>query len=275
MALLDLAEIARLEERRQAVGVAEVADEAEPIAGGTMCFAGLGSWANQAMGLAMGEGTGAPDDGAVDDAELDRLTAFYESRGAEPRIEVCPFAHPSLIDGLARRGFTLKEFVGVLARDLRSLDLPVIHVPGLEIVRLEPDDPEHARACLEIKVAGFGVEDRAMFERLERRIWSHPGCLTLLGKIDREFVAAGSLEVRAPAGALIGMSTLEGYRKRGVQQAMTIARLERLSERGCAFACVQSSPMVATGRNALRLGFHPAYTKAVLTRPGEGLAPSP
>ncbi len=241
-----------------------------------MSFAGPGSWANVAVGLAMGQGTGEPDDGAIDPHDLDRLTHFYETRGAEPRVELCPYAHPSLIHGLAERGFRLRGFSTVLVRDLRRLaDLPSIHVPGLRIVRFEPDEPEHMRACLDIKLAGFGVEDAEAFSRLERRIWSSTRCLTLLAKIDHEFVAAGTCEFHPPAGALISMTTLEPYRKRGIQQALTIARLELLAEKGCAFACVESSPTVATGRNALRLGFHPAYNRAALTRPGEGLAPSP
>ena len=50
---IDLAEFARLEESRKPSSVARIADEFEEIAGGTMCFGGVGSWANQAMGLGM------------------------------------------------------------------------------------------------------------------------------------------------------------------------------------------------------------------------------
>lgn len=34
------------------------------------------------------------------------------------------------------------------------------------------------------------------------------------------------------------------------------------------------APGIPTERNALRLGFHVAYTKAILVQPGEGLARS-
>src|SRR4051812_1780931 len=91
--VLDIAEVARLEELRQALGVATIADLSEPIAGGLMCFSGIGSRANQAMGLGM--------NGPIDVAEIDRLIGFYEGRGVEPRIEVCPLADESLVRGLA------------------------------------------------------------------------------------------------------------------------------------------------------------------------------
>ena len=51
---------ARMEEARQAHSVAAISDLAEPIGGGLMCFAGAGSFANQAMGVGM--------DGPVDAA---------------------------------------------------------------------------------------------------------------------------------------------------------------------------------------------------------------
>jgi len=262
---VDLAEIARLEERRLAEGVASIVDAWEPLAGGTMCFGGVGSWANQAAGQGF--------DGPVTGDDLDRLDDFYASRGVEPRIEVCPFADGSLVAGLSDRGYVIREFGNVLVRGLG--DLPAAPVEGLEVVWLDPEDPEHARACLDIKMGGFGIADASTFEPLERRMWASPRCETVLARMEGRFVAAATLEHDGPAGALIGMATLEPYRRRGIQRALTVARLERLRELGSQFACVGSSPTVSTGRNALRLGFRMAYTKVALVRTGEGLAPSP
>ena len=107
---LSYLEIARLEERRQAQGTADVADESEAIAGGWMCFAGKGSWANQAIGLGL--------DGPVSDAQLDRLVAFFRERGVEPRVQVCPFVDATLVKGLGRRGFVVRQFENVLAREI-------------------------------------------------------------------------------------------------------------------------------------------------------------
>lgn len=98
-------EIARLEEARQAVAVAELADEHIGISGGTVCFSGAGSWMNQAQGLGLS--------GGVTSEEIDQLVEFYTSRGVEPKIEVCCFTHHSLTQGLEERGFTLLEFENV------------------------------------------------------------------------------------------------------------------------------------------------------------------
>jgi GNAT superfamily N-acetyltransferase len=65
------------------------------------------------------------------------------------------------------------------------------------------------------------------------------------------------------------------YRRRGIQQALIVARLERGRERGSRQAFIISGPGIPTERNATRLGFGMAYTRVVLVKRGEGLMPSP
>ena len=110
--MMEPRELALREEQRQAIGTKEIVDEAQPIAGGWMTYGGPDSWANQACGLGL--------DGPVTDEQLDALVDFYVSRNANPQIEVCPFADESLIHGLARRGFQLREFENVLACPLSN-----------------------------------------------------------------------------------------------------------------------------------------------------------
>ncbi len=105
-------DVARLEERRKAVAVSEIALEAEPIMGGWMCYSAPGGWENQALGLGL--------DGPVTGADADRLVAYYVSRGVEPKVELCPFADESLTRELSARGFTVREFDNVLFLDLRD-----------------------------------------------------------------------------------------------------------------------------------------------------------
>ncbi|MFT5684674.1 MAG: hypothetical protein ACI8RZ_005618, partial [Myxococcota bacterium] len=69
-----IADIARIEEKRQASGIADIAGESVPLAGGFLCYTAPGSWSNQACGLAMGQ--------AITDAELDLLVDFYVQRGS-------------------------------------------------------------------------------------------------------------------------------------------------------------------------------------------------
>jgi len=83
--LLNIAELAVMEEARQARAVAAVAEVVEELAGGLMSFSGPGSYSNHSVGLGMS--------GAVSGPEMDRLCQFYESRGFVAQIEVCPYAH--------------------------------------------------------------------------------------------------------------------------------------------------------------------------------------
>src|SRR5690606_55780 len=134
---VDILRIARLEERRQALGVASIADEAEPLSTGMMCFSGPGSWSNQAMGLGM--------EGPVSAAELDRLIEFYEARGVEPRLELCPLADETLVRGLADRGFVVRDFDDVHVRALTDLPRAALP-PGARLQVVDPADPAQVEA---------------------------------------------------------------------------------------------------------------------------------
>lgn len=73
---------------------------------------------------------------------------------------------------------------------------------------------------------------------------------------------------------LFGLSVLPEYRKRGIQQAMIGERLRIARQEGAHFATISARPGVATERNARRMGFEVAYTKAIVVRPGAGLRPN-
>src|SRR5262245_29273340 len=107
---MDLIEIARLEEGRHAAGLAEVALEARPFAGGTAGRGPPGSWINNAVGAGL--------NGPVTVAELDDLIRWYADKGIEPRLEVCPFVDPSLLRALEERAFSVKVFETLFCRDL-------------------------------------------------------------------------------------------------------------------------------------------------------------
>ncbi len=275
-------EIAHLEEHRQAKGTAEVSLEAEPVAGGIMCFSGPGSWSNQAVALGL--------DGPVTDDELDRLVAFYVERGVEPRIEVSPFVDASLFAGLARRGFQLREMENVLACDLggdEARPLRERHPLGwpdeLEVVRVDPTDEAAVRTHVEIATSGFRPLDRpideSMFE-IGRRVVRHPRTRAFTATLEGVAVGAGAMEVgeageAGGASALFGTSVLEQARRRGVQLALILTRLDEARRAGARVATIGSRPGISTERNAARVGFGMAYSKAILAMQGEGLVPSP
>lgn len=284
---LDALEIARLEEARQAKAVgammrlgAERIDAeryaALEIAGGVACYGGPGAWANQAMGLGLS--------GPVSEGELDELTAFFESRGAEPRIELCSHADPSLVDGLASKGFTLKEFENVLARRLTGDDeLESLRRDLPESLRLERVDLSDERAVDELgeaAMSGFVAAGSSPAEswtesnRLQALV---PGSASWVVRDSEGWAVAGSSMEAQPdgAGSLFGTSVRPAHRRQGVQTRLIVERLIHARDVGSPVVTIHSSPHVGTQRNASRLGFRLAYTKAILVRPGDGLAPAP
>lgn len=283
--MLEPIEVARMEEHRQALGTSEIAPEWQPIAGGRMCAGEPGGWINQACALGLA--------GPVTDDEIERFIHFYESRQSEPKIEVCPFAHETLIKGLFDRGFRLKEFEVVFARELpanENLDAlrPDVRLPDGRRVVIERIDPaaHDAEALCEINsrvgMSGFLPEGGAITEgmlEIGRQMLRHPRTIlanvyAFDGEGIREPIAAYAMEAAPPVAAFFGVTVLEPYRRWGIQQLLIVDRLAHARDAGCQIACIHAKPGIPTERNALRLGFRLAYHKVTLTRPGEGLMAS-
>lgn len=254
-------EIALREERRQALAIPELAAEAETVAGGVMCFGGADSWANYAVGLGL--------DGPVHGDELDRVVTFYRDRGVAPAVEVSPFAHDSLLHGLAERGFVLREFETVLARTIGADErlLPTPWPQGLEIVEVDPRNDDQVRTFIDVSTSGFRPEGQPLDdanEVLTRRMVEHPRSRCFLALVDGVPAGGGGVEIGEGVACLFGTSVLPAFRRRGIQGALILRRLERCRDDGGTLAVIHSKPGAATDRNALRLGFALAYTRVVL-----------
>jgi GNAT superfamily N-acetyltransferase len=260
------ADVARENESRQATGCAALADEVLWIAGGAACYSAATDWLNTVFGAGLS--------GAVTGEEIARLADFYEQRGVSPRIEVCPYAHPSFVAGLGRVGFRLDGFEQVFGRDLpagEDLRHPHGWPDGVDVVRVDPDDDAQVDVFCEVSTSGFRGPEAVLAEdvrALQRRIVRHPRNDSFLALAAGAPIGGGSLEVLGSVASLFGTSVLPQWRRGGVQAALVIARLERARERGASIACIESQPPGgATERNALRLGFQVLYTKAMLRRP--------
>ena len=267
------AEIAQLEEHRQAQLLAEVAPLVRPFAGGVMGFHEPGSWQNQASGVGLA--------GPVSLDEIDALIEFYASRAVEPRLELSPFADDTLIAGLGSRGFVIREFEHVLARELPAGEpleaaLPFGRTAGLDVRALDKADARLLERAVEVSLRGFYPNEaipQAMFEACVRTSLL-PSVLTLLAWVDGELAAAGSVHLGERVASLMGVSTEPRFRRRGIQQALIVERLAAARAHGCVLATIGSRPGIPTERNAMRLGFAMAYTKVIVVRPGPGLARS-
>jgi GNAT superfamily N-acetyltransferase len=272
---LDFAGIARLVEQKHGVPLALLVKEAVPFAGGWLLFDALGSPINKACGIGF--------DQALTDADLDRIVTFFTERGVEPKVELSPFAPPELLAGLARKGFVLHEFENTLVRklpqgeDLRAL-LKGGWPQGVTIERVDPENPAAVREYVDVAFSGFFPEGMALPEPIVAfgtRAAKAPRHDLFVARIGREAVGGGGCESSEGVTQLFGASVKPAYRGRGIQQALIIRRLEQGRERGSRFAVIHSRPGIPTERNAARLGFQMAYTRAVLVKHGEGLVPSP
>ncbi len=258
-------EIARQEEHRQASGIALIAGEAEPLAGGFLCYTAPGSWSNQGFGLAM--------DGPVTQAQLDRVVDFYTERGCPARLEVSPYAHPTLLAGLAARGFSLQSFEHVLCRPLPAEeDLSALApgtVDGLRLERVDRADEAEIAAHIAIIHSGFPLDDPQdpAGHALHVRMLKSDRFFALNAYIGGDIVGGASVEILGGQACLLGATVLPAWRRLGVQQALMVARMTLARARGARRVCVHSAPGHATERNAARMGFSVAYTKVEMMRP--------
>ncbi|RYZ41062.1 MAG: GNAT family N-acetyltransferase [Myxococcaceae bacterium] len=274
MSDVNLVEIARRFERKQAQAVVALATESAPLADGWMVFGGVGSYVNKSCGYGY--------DQEVTGAELDALVDFFSSRGVEPKAELSPFAPVPLLRGLAERGFVLSEFETVLYRPLvagEDLGRPSRGAPpGLRIERIDPSDDAAVRLFAQVSGSGFvpeGEVQSEMFLELGARGARNPTTDSFVAWLDGVPVGAGGCETSEGLTSLFGTSVLPAYRRKGIQQALISARLARGLERGSDLAAIMSGPGIPTERNAMRLGFLMAYSRAVLVKRGAGLMPSP
>lgn len=260
---MDLTAALLAETRRQQRGLASVALEHVELLGGVAGWAGPGSWANQAVGVGL--------DGPVTDAELDALVHYYESRGAEARVEVLPVADPTLVRGLAARGFVVDRFENVWFRELPAgEDLRGLLPHGWPDATFDLVRPGEERLFTELAGSGFVAEGERLPDadlEIGLRMLQNPGVVAIVARVDGEPAGAGAGAVDGGFAGLFGASVLPRFRRRGLQSGLIVARMEHLRAGGAHTACIESSPGIPTERNARRLGFELAATKVALRRP--------
>ncbi len=277
--MLEPLDVARLDEARQAAGVAAVSEHVRPVVGGGVaCRGEPGSWNNAAIGLGMGERL--PDDWGD---ELRSIVAWYASAGIEPRLDLVPFADPAILRHCEAESFCLRHFENVLYRQLRAGERVVAAGarPGIEVRLVDPGDDAEVRRYSEIAMSGFHPPGHVFAETdfaLSSRIVKHPRTRSFIASVETESgvvdAGAGAIELHGETSCLFGLSTLPAFRRMGVQQTLIAARLNLAIEMGMRVSTISSRPGEGTERNVRRMGFQTAYTKAILVKPGPGLVPS-
>jgi GNAT superfamily N-acetyltransferase len=230
----------------------------EPICGGHMIFAGLSSPIGRTVGMGF--------DGSATPADLDRMEQFYRSHTAPSQIDVCPLTDPALSEMLKQRGYVMTELNNVLFRRLDGEDHPT--VPAGASIR--EGHAGEAGAFAAIVVRSFfpdGGEPEGFAEMIAP-IYQAEGAILYVAEVDKVTVAcaAGLIIPERRIVALFGAGTLPDFRRRGLQTALLRRRMETARKAGCEYAVIVTLGGTTSMRNAQRLGFQVAYSKATLMR---------
>jgi predicted N-acetyltransferase YhbS len=235
----------------------EIGAAVEPICGGHMIFAGLDSPIGRTVGMGF--------DGTATAEDLDRMENFYRSHGAPSQIDVCPLTDPPLLELLQRRGYAMAELNNVLFRRVESCEAPIPENTHIRAARAQ-----ESKRMAEIIVRGFFPEGNAPenFAALISPMYEFEEALPFVAEIDNEIVACacGLVISEHKIVALFGAATLPQYRRRGLHAALHCTRLQAAERAGCEFAVVVTQGGTVSQRNAERLGFRVAYSKATLVK---------
>jgi len=272
--LLDGRGLARRVEAHAASAMALLARESAPVASGRVSFDGADSYLNKACGF-------GPDHRFAEE-DVAAIEGFFTARGIEPRVELASYVDPGALALFAARGFVLVELETVLVRSLppeEDLRARLAHgwPRGLAVDRIDPADPAALERYAHASAQGFvepGEPVTAPLLAFTRAVAVQPSFDCFLAWIDGRPVGGGAADTRDGIVALLGASVAHDARGRGVQQALMVARMERGRARGATLAAIACLPGIPTERNALRLGFRVAYTRAVLVKHGPGLVPA-
>lgn len=222
------------------------------IAGGCAIFVGADSPLTQAVALGF--------NGPVSEAEIDTLEAFFRSRGAKVSIDLCPLAHPSLLEILGRRGYRAAEFNNVLVK--RIAGAPIVLAPRVRRALAGEDD-------LWSHTVGRGFFDQGDLTTAEmdvgRAIFAMDGALCYLAvSATGEPAGGGALAVRTGLATLFADSTVAAFRRQGFHRELIAARLNEAIALGCDTAAASTLPGSTSQRNFERFGFEVVYTKITL-----------
>lgn len=282
---LSLAEIARREESRCALGVSEVAADSRPFLGGIASRDTPGTWASMTVGAgldhamveAIVQELGAQRGADELSRAVEELAAWYASAGIEPRIDCAPFVHRAVLRAISNAGFVVRHFEHVFYRELSpgdGFDAPHPPPKDLEIRVVDRNDSAEVEDLVETVCTGFappGTTPTDGERALMRRCVLHPRVVSFAAWLAGRCVGGGCLERLDEIVALMALSVLPEFRRRGIQQALIAARLAHAAGTGATLATIGGAPGHGTERNVRRFGFTVAYTKAALIRPGPGL----
>lgn len=261
---LQLAREIELAEAEAAVGCADLMKRmqpesgaaVEPIAGGYAVYCGADNPITQAVGLGL--------HGPVSAEEFNQLEAFYLSRNEPIRVETCPLADATLFEQYKERNYHVSEFSNVMVQPVRDGATPA---PSAKI-EIQLLGREEIDLWVLTVAQGFAENYPVTQELLSVMKMFALGKNTecYVARIDGRVVGGATLALRGRIAGLFGASTLQEFRKRGVQTALLHTRLKRAAEAGCGLAVSLARPGSTSQRNITRQGFQTLYTRVKFER---------
>lgn len=238
---------------RPEIGAAE-----EEYCGGHMIFAGVGS----PIGRATGMGLDLP----FTPGDLDRVEEFYRLHKAPSQVDLCPLHDVSIFEMFKERGYGIAELNNVLYRRLDPKEEFPAPPEEYKIRRSPTEEAETASAVVERAFFPDGAPEG--FQGLITPLYQMDGAAAFTASVGGKVVACGTGLVIPNHNifAVCGAGTLPEFRGRGLQTALLRARLAAASAAGCEYAVVVTQGGTTSQRNAERLGFRVAYSKATVIK---------
>jgi len=238
---------------RPEIGAAE-----EQICGGHMVFAGLGS--------PIGRATGVGLDRLFTSEDLNRVEQFYHAHKAPSQVDLCPMHEAAVFEMFKDRGYVIAELNNVLYRKLDAEEKFPPDPARCEIRRSRLEEADAAGAIVESAFFPDGAPEA--FRGLIAPFYQMKGALPFVASVAGKLVACGTGLVipEHRVFALCGAGTLAEFRGRGLQTALLRARMAAAVEAGCEYAVVVTQGGTTSQRNAERLGFRVAYSKATVIK---------
>jgi GNAT superfamily N-acetyltransferase len=213
--------------------------------------------------------------GPVEEADLTAAEEFFAQRGEACPVSLSPGADPSAAALLRQRGYAFDSLMHVFVRPVPAPDEDLGPPASIHIDRLPPSDDERSFELFDsVLRRGFHADAPVppSLDGISRIVGTVPGVRFFLAMIDASPAGGGSFEPVDRIAIFFGTSTIEAFRRRGVQTALLRARLDharRLARGGSPIdaAVVMARPGSASERNIARAGFSLAYARVQLVRP--------
>jgi ribosomal protein S18 acetylase RimI-like enzyme len=216
--------------------------------------------------------------GEFNKPEWAALEQVFHDAGSPVIVDVSPLAE-AFVAMLGERGYAIAAFETVTFRSVRDGLVGVGRMdPSISIEVVPSDDPDAIASWNRVLNVGFADGgEPAKFAVDFARIRAHMAArespartFMLLAKVAGAPAGGAALSLtRARVDGTVmpliafmsGAAVVPEFRRRGIQSALTAARLEIARERGCDYATICVRAGSGSHRNACRAGFQVAYTR--------------